>query len=278
MQVTLRIVSTPVAILVKRCVKIQEVREETTCRHFAGQLIEVKVTVFGQVVDTALLLPYLDGEDGRFATTHTLVGGKQYLAHDATPFSRRVRTVVDGRKHHLVATTRVDGVHVMDKGLHSLMDAPNGLVDGMLLGPLTSTQSVQRLLEIVYQGFVVKVVIVFSIQVFQILQFLNVAHADIGSQIEVESRNGLSAVHLVLCALQRYTSQHRCRLNTLGRTRGSVTSYESTRQNVIQGMLHAGQRLSRIVVLIVDVQVVMLGSITALLRKQVVVNERLGCF
>ena len=81
-----RIVSPPLGTLVIRGVEVQEVREETTCRHLASQLIEVVVAVFGQVVHATFLLPDLDGEDSRLAVAHALVGAEQDFAHHATAF------------------------------------------------------------------------------------------------------------------------------------------------------------------------------------------------
>ena len=43
----------------------------------------------------------------------------------------------------------MDGVHIVDKGLHRLVYATDRLVDGMLLGTFLTLQSVQRLLDIV---------------------------------------------------------------------------------------------------------------------------------
>ena len=96
MQIALRVIGTPFRVLVKRGVEIQEVGEEPACRHLAGQLVEVKVAVFGQIVHAALLLPDLDGEDGGLAVAHALVCGEEYLAHDAPALRTGVRTIVNG--------------------------------------------------------------------------------------------------------------------------------------------------------------------------------------
>ena len=133
MDIAFGVVSTPFSILIIGGIQIQEVGEEPACRHLTSQLIEVKVTVFWQIVHATLLFPYLDGEDSRFAITHTFVSGKQDFAHDATTFCTRIRTIVDTGEHHLVTTTRMDGVHIVDEGLHSLMHPAYRLVDGMLL-------------------------------------------------------------------------------------------------------------------------------------------------
>ena len=214
--VALRVVSPPVGILVVGGVEVQEVGEEPSCRDFTGQLVEVEVTVLGQVVHAALLLPDLDGEDGRLAAAYTLVGGEQDLAHDATSFCGGVRTVVDRGEDHLITTARVDGVHVVDERLHRLVHASHGLVDGMLLGTLFSRQSVEWLLDIIHQGLVVEVLIALAVQVFQGFQFLDITQTDVGCQIEIEGGDGLTTVHLVLGPFHRDTSQDRCCFDALG--------------------------------------------------------------
>ena len=105
MQIALRVVGAPVSILVERGVEVQEVGEESSGRHLASQLVEVEVAVFGQVVHATLLLPYLNGEDSRLTIAYAFVGGEQNLAHNATSFRARVRTIINRREDHLVATT-----------------------------------------------------------------------------------------------------------------------------------------------------------------------------
>ena len=54
-----------------------------------------------------------------------------------------------------------------------------------------------------------------------------------------------------------------------------MTCDEATLEDIVQRVLHTSERLRRIVVLIVDVHIVLLHSITGLLRQQIVVDERL---
>ena len=216
MEIALGVVGTPVAVLVKGGVEVQEVGEEAARRHLAGQLVEVEVAVFGQVVHATFLLPYLYGEDGRLATADALVGGEQYLAHDAAALGARVRTIINRGEHHLVAATGVDGVHIVDEGLHRLVYAAHGLVDGVLAGALAACQSVEGFLDVVHQRFLIHVAVVLAVEFLQGLQLLDIAHADVGSEVEVEGGDGLSAVHLVLGALHGDTGQHRGRLDAPG--------------------------------------------------------------
>ena len=142
MEVALGIVGTPLIGLVEGGIEVQEVREEPSCRHLTGQLVEVVVRILGQVVHSSLLLPDLDGEDGGLTVAHTLVGALQDLAHDASSLCRGVGAVVDAGEHHLVTAARVDGVHVMDEGLHRLMHAAHRFVHGMLQHTVVACQSV----------------------------------------------------------------------------------------------------------------------------------------
>ena len=169
----------------------------------------------------------------------------------------------------------MDGVHIVDEGLHRLVYASHRLVHGVLLGTLAACQSVKGLLDIVNQRFLVHVAVVFAVELLQCLQFLDIAHADVGCQVEVEGRDSLSAVHLVLGTLHRDTGQHRCRLDTAGRARGSVSGDEAALKDMIQGVLHTGERLRGVVVLVVDVQIVMGNGVAGILREQVVVDEGL---
>ena len=51
------IVRFPCIILVEGSVEIEEVREETPCTHLAGILIEVIVSVLGEIADASFFLP-----------------------------------------------------------------------------------------------------------------------------------------------------------------------------------------------------------------------------
>ena len=163
----------------------------------------------------------------------------------------------------------------MDESLHRLVDTTHRLIDGMLLGAFLTRQTVKRFLDVIHQRLLIEVLIVLAIQIFKSLQLLDIAQSHIGCQIEVESRNRLSAVHLILSTLHRDTSQDRSCLDTLGRARSTMTGDKATVQDVIQRMLHAGERLGGIIVLIVNMEIVVFYGITTLLREQIVIHERL---
>ena len=93
--VALRVVSSPLLVLVECGIQVQEVREETACCHLACKLVEVVVSVLRQIVDASLLLPNLDREDGCLAVAHAVVGAEQDFAHDAATLGTGIRTIVD---------------------------------------------------------------------------------------------------------------------------------------------------------------------------------------
>ena len=164
---SLRVVGLPVLVLVEGRIQVDEVGEETSCRHLACILVQVIVPVGGQIADAALLLPYLYGEDGCFAIAHTLVGALENLSDDASSLGTGVRSIVDAAEYHLVSSAAVYGVHVVDECLHCLVHPAYGLVDGVLLDALTSLKSGQRYVEVVVDGCIVEFAIVFGVEVFQ---------------------------------------------------------------------------------------------------------------
>ena len=120
----------------------------------------------------------------------------------------------------------------MDKRLHGLVHTRYGLVDGMLYDAVLARQSVQRLQQIVGQFLLIEMGIVFSIQFFQVLDFLDEAVAHVGGKVEIECRDGLSAVHLVLGCFQRDASQDTGSLDAFGRARFAVSGREAVFQNM----------------------------------------------
>ena len=241
MEITLGIIGTPFTILVIGSVKIQEVREEAACRHLAGKLVEIVVRVLWEIVDTPFLFPYLDGEDGGLAIAHSLIGTVQQLTHDATSLGRGVSTIVDAGEYYLVTPTGVDGIHIMDECLHRLVDTSHRLVDGMLTHSVDARQLIEGLFEIIHEHLIIELTVVLSVEVLQCLQLLDIGQTHIGSQIEVEGRNSLTAMHLVLGTFQRDTGKDGCRLNTLGRTAGTMTGNKTLCQDIVERVLYTGQ-------------------------------------
>ena len=116
--IALRIVRFPILALVEGRVEIQEVREETTGGDLAGQLVKIVVAVFRQIAYASFLFPYLDREDSRLTVADPAICAFQYLTDDTASFGRSVRSVINRTEYHLVTTTGMDGVHIMNKGFH----------------------------------------------------------------------------------------------------------------------------------------------------------------
>ena len=273
-----RVVGIPFFVFVERSVEVEEVREETACRNLAGELEQVVVAILRQIVHAAFLFPYLNRENGRRAVAHTFVGGVEQFAHHAAAFRRCVRTVVDGAEHNLIATTRVDGVHIVDKRFHGLVYAFHSLVDGVLQRALFACQSVERLLDEVVELDVVKVGVVFAGKRFRVLHLFDERTAHKRCEVEIESRNGLAAVHFVLCRFHGDTADDACRFDAFCRARFPMSGIEAVVQNLVERMLHASEALSRIVILVMHVQVAVSDSFHGFRRQEIVVDERFGSF
>ena len=272
------IVGTPKFVLVESGVEVHEVREETASGHLARILVQVVVAVAREVAHATLLLPDLDREDGSAAVAHTLVGAAEKFADNAAAFCAGVGTVVDGAKHHLVATTGVYGVHIMDKRLHGLVHTAHGAVDGVLLRALFAREEIERLFDEVVDFGVVKAAEVAAGEGFHILHLLNIAFADEWSQIEVKRRYCLTTVHLVLRSLHRDTSNHACGFDTLGGAAFAMASHEAVFQHLVERVLHASEALGGVVVLVVDVEHIVGHSLAHFLAQQIVVDKWFGGF
>ncbi len=274
--IALGIVDIPCIVLVVGSIEVDEVGEETASRYLASILVEVVVAILGQVAHATLLLPDLNGEDGCLTTTYTLVGRAQQLADDATTLGRGVRTVVDAGEYHLITTTAVNGVHVVDESLHGLVYATYGLVDSVLLQALLALKAVEREVQVVVDLIIIEVAEVLAGEFLQLLYFFFIRGTHVRSQIEVEGGNGLTTVHLVLCCLHGDTTHDAGCLDALCGTTLTMSGTETTLQDMVQGVLDAGQRLGGIVVLVVDMQQIGTNGLACILAQQVVVYEGLG--
>ena len=148
----------------------------------------------------------------------------------------------------------------------------------MLLETFVTLQKNQVAFYIVINLRIIQQLQVKTRQMFDVLYFFDIALPYIGSQIEVERRNGLPAVHLVLYGFHRDTGHDGSRLYTLGGTAFTVSGLESMFKNLVQRMLDAGERFGGIIILVMDVQVVVTHCPQRFFRKQIVVHERFGRF
>ena len=151
-------------------------------------------------------------------------------------------------------------------------------VDGMLHDAVFAFQSLERAFEIVVQRLVIERSIALTVELLKCLQLFDKTQSDVRGQIEVESWNGLSAVHLVLRCFQRDTRQHTGRLDALGCPRRAMASRKTVIENVVQRMLTAGERLCGIIIFVVYMQIVMLHGLPAFLAKKIVVDKGFGRF
>ena len=276
MLIPLRVVCLPGVVLVEGGVEVEEVREEAAGAYLAGELVEVVVRVLGQIADSAFLLPDLDREDSCRAVSYAFIRGVEDFTDDATAFGGSVGTIVDGAEHDLVAAAAVDGIHIVYEGLHCLVNPADGLVDGMLESTLGALQAGKVALDVIinFGGLELGVVGVHHCRHF--VDFFLKSLADVRSEIEVEGGDGLAAVHFVLDRLHGDTGQNRGSLDSLCRTGLSVAGFQAVFENHVEGMLDAGKGLGRIVVLVVDVDIVSGHCIADIGGEKALVNVALG--
>ena len=143
-------------MLIESGIEIEEIREETARRHLASQLIKVVVGIFGQIIDTAFLLPNLNGEDGRLTIAHAFVSTLEDFAHNAATFRTCIRSVVDAGEHHLVTTARMDGIHIMNESLHGLVNTVNCLVHCVLTQARLALQTFEGAQLIIINGSIIQ--------------------------------------------------------------------------------------------------------------------------
>ena len=86
-------------------------------------------------------------------------------------------------------------------------------------------------------------------------QFFDKSRADEWCEVEVECRDGLSAVHLVLCYFERDACKYCGCFDALGGTAFAMPGNEALLENAVEGMLHACEALGGVVILVVDVYV-----------------------
>ena len=146
----------------------------------------------------------------------------------------------------------------------------------MLQLTLAPCEAVERSLFVVFQLDIIEVAEIFARDLLHLLHLLDERAADERSEIEVEGRDGLTAVHLVLRRLERYAGYDACGLDAFGRARLAVSGDESVAEDIVERMLHACEALGGVVVFVVDVEVALTHGVASLLGEQVVVDERFG--
>ena len=277
-EIALRIVGAPFFVMIERGVEVDEIREKAVRGNFAREHVKIVVAVGGQVAHAAFFLPNLNRENRGRAVPDAAVRREQNFANDAATFCRRVRAVVDRAENDLVPAAGMDRVHVVHKRFHRLMHALDRAVDGVLHEPLVAFESGQRAGEIIFDFRVAEVRKIFAFERFQLLHFFDVAPTHERREIKVKRRDRLPAVHFVLRGFHRNTSENARRLDAFRRTGFAVPGNHAAAQNFVQRVLHAGQRLRRIVVLVVNVNVAFAHGVFDFGREQIIVHERLRRF
>ena len=110
-----------IELQVERSVQETEVREQPLCAASDGQLEEIVVRISLVEVDAFLDLEDRNREDRRLAVSESRLCGEQEVLDDHAAFRSRVGSEVDRAERHLSAGSRVHGVEVVDKSLHSLI-------------------------------------------------------------------------------------------------------------------------------------------------------------
>ena len=82
--ISLWIICSPELVMVERSVEVYEVREESSCRNLACELVKIVVAVLWKVAYSSLLFPDLDREDCCRAITNTFVCCVENFADHAT--------------------------------------------------------------------------------------------------------------------------------------------------------------------------------------------------
>ena len=98
------------------------------------------------------------------------------------------------------------------------------------------------------------------------------------SQIDMKSRYSLATMHFILRCLKRDTTYDACSFNALCRTRLSMAGHKSMLQDTIKRVLHTCKALSRIIILVMNVEIALAHGITCACRQKIVINKRFSRF
>ena len=170
----------------------------------------------------------------------------------------------------------MDGIHVVDECFHGLVYTVHGAVDGMLFHALVALHEKQVFGEIVIDRCIIEMLQVGSGEVFNVLHFLYITFAYIRSEIEVECRDGLSSMHFVLYGLHGDACHDGSGFDAFGRARLAMSCHEAIVQNLVERMLDASKRFGRIIILVVDVEVIVLYRPKRFFGQKIVVYEGFG--
>ena len=115
-------------------------------------------------------------------------------------------------------------------------------------------------LQIVVYRYIIETCVALAVDLTDLIELLPECPSYERSHIEVKCRNSLTSMHFVLDCLQGNTSENARSLNSLRRAGLTVACEESVLQDLVQRVLDAGETLGRVVVLVVDMDVIVLYS------------------
>ena len=87
---------------IKRCIQIDEVREESLSRNLAGEFHQIVVWVARLRIYAGFKLEDLYREYGSFSIADAIICRFEQLTNDETPFCRGVRAVINRGKYYLI--------------------------------------------------------------------------------------------------------------------------------------------------------------------------------
>ena len=317
------VVCPPRLVLVERGVQEHEVREECLGSGAAGFQEQVEVRSFERdfsvhgcfeifhgpsviglgIGDAVFNLENLYRENRHFSTgTQAFNGGIQQFFDDHASFGRGVGSVIDRAEYHLITSTGMHGVQVMDESFHGLMSIFPGLLVGFVQdmrqfrfadvavsalqgflqrgSPLCVRLDGMQLLADQFQCFFFVQGSSLHLQVegegrgYRLL--IRFQHAFCHE--EVESRDSLTAVLFVLVGLEDDGGQGSVTLDGLWGTDAAVFGMETAFEQVVQIVLDAGRCFRRIVIQVVDVDVAQLVCFGIRFGQQVFIGIVLGDF
>ena len=158
------------------------------------------------------------------------------------------------------------------------MHATYGTVHGLLTHSVDASLVAKRLNQIVLDLLGVEFRILLSFILLKATELLQIGHVDVWCEIEVESRNCLSTMHLILSSLERNTRLNTGSFYTLSRTALGMSSLQTMLKDGIKRVLYACKRLGWIIVLVMNMYISAFHSSLNLFIKQIVINEWLGAF
>ena len=149
----------------------------------------------------------------------------------------------------------MDRVHVVYERLHRLVHPAYSHIDGVLDDPLLPLDPEEVPPDVVINRNVLEVAVVGPAHVAYLVYLLVESLSHERCHIEVKCRDGLPSVHLVLHRLHGDAAENAGSLYPLCRPGLTMPCEEPVLQDLVQRMLHAGEALCRVIVLVVHMYI-----------------------